>query len=65
MERIENLFESIKKTYDDALQDMQRRRDNTKEVIIKYLHDNGFDGLFCEKPNCGCSIESYSSCILA
>ena len=32
----------------------------TKEIIIKYLKDNGFDGLFCDE--CGCSIDDLGCC---
>jgi hypothetical protein len=33
---------------------------NVKEIIVKYLDDNGFDGLCCE--DCGCGKDDLFPC---
>ncbi len=33
-----------------------------KEIIIKYLKDNKFDGLLCAEVPCGCSIDDLAPC---
>ena len=34
---------------------------NTKEIIEKYLRDNGFDGLYNED-DCACSLDDLVTC---
>jgi hypothetical protein len=35
---------------------------NTKEIIRKYLQDNGFDGLWNQDDECGCEITDLCPC---
>jgi hypothetical protein len=33
-----------------------------KEIVKKYLEDNGFDGLFSDSWECGCEIDDLMPC---
>jgi len=33
-----------------------------KEIIIKYLTDNGYDGLYNNDDDCGCGIDDLLPC---
>jgi hypothetical protein len=33
-----------------------------REIITKYLKDNGYDGLCCE--DCGCEVEDLAPCCI-
>jgi len=35
---------------------------NCREIIDKYLRDNGFDGLYHEELECGCTIDRLMLC---
>ena len=35
---------------------------NVKEILIKYLKNHGYDGLFSEYGDCGCDIEDLIPC---
>ena len=35
---------------------------NCKEIIIKYLKDNGYDGLLCTEVPCGCPLDDLAPC---
>ena len=35
---------------------------NVKEIIIKHLKDNGFDGLCNPEAPCGCGIDDLAPC---
>jgi len=39
---------------------LRRPRMNVKEIIIEYLKDNGYDGLYCD--DCGCIIDDLIPC---
>ncbi len=35
---------------------------NIKEIVIKYLRDNGYDGMYCPDEPCGCELSDLAPC---
>jgi len=35
---------------------------NVKDIVLKYLKDNNYDGLFNSFGECGCTVEDLSPC---
>ncbi len=35
---------------------------NVRDIIKKWLKDNGYDGLYSSDYSCGCSLENFISC---
>lgn len=35
---------------------------NVRDIIIKYLKANGFDGLYCEHLECSCDLNDLIPC---
>jgi len=35
---------------------------NVREIVKKYLEQNGFDGLVCQDGECGCILSDVSPC---
>ena len=37
---------------------MSNNNSNIKEIVDSFLKENGYDGLYNEKANCGCEIDN-------
>ena len=35
---------------------------NVKQIVLKYLEDNGYDGLYDTKVTCGCDLDDIMPC---
>ena len=44
-----------------ALPDERSNHMTVKEIVVKYLKDNGYDGLYDEM-DCGCLIDDFAPC---
>lgn len=37
---------------------------NLKQIVEKYIRENGFDGLYCERWSCDCNLNDLMKCEL-
>ena len=35
---------------------------NVKQIVLRYLEDNGYDGLYDTKVTCGCDLDDIMPC---
>ena len=35
---------------------------NFKEIVKKYLEENGFEGIYCDDGDCACSLDDLMPC---